>query len=108
MGDTVGRIAKAIIDSGASTWHADAACANRPELIDATRPPRVRAGLDLCAKCPVLTPCRQWAEQETDYVGIAGGRVYTTKRGQRRSLISGLNPESSAPSHHASSNQVVG
>lgn len=87
MGDTVGRIARAIIDSGTDPWQAAAVCRDNPQLIDATRVPEVWDGLRLCASCPVIEQCRAWAESETDYVGIAGGQVYTTKHGRRRSII---------------------
>lgn len=85
--DTVTRIAQAIIDSGEEPWQAQAACQGLPELVDATRPPEVWDGLALCAHCPVITQCRQWAQTETDYVGIAGGRVWTTKHRGRQSTL---------------------
>lgn len=94
MGDnTVSRIAKAIIDSGTEPWQARAACSANPALMDATRSPEVWDGLSVCLSCPVITQCQRWANEETDYVGIAGGRVYTTKRTQRTSLIFGLDTE---------------
>lgn len=94
MGDnTVGRIAKALIDSGTEPWQTRAACSANPALMDATRSPEVWDGLGICLSCPVIAQCQRWADEETDYVGIAGGRVYTTKRGQRTSLIFGLDTE---------------
>lgn len=87
MGDTVSRIAQAIIDTGTDPWQAQAHCQDNPRLIDATRVPEVWDGLRLCADCPVIAQCRAWAEAETDYVGIAGGRVYTSKHGRRLSTI---------------------
>lgn len=88
--DTVTRIARAIIASDEQPWQLDATCAGTPELTDATRPPKVWDGLALCARCPVINQCRQWAEDETTYVGIAGGHVWTSKHRNRRSTTTGL------------------
>lgn len=88
--DIVTRIARAILDSGREPWQFAAACIGQPELTDATRPPQVWDGLALCAHCPVIAQCRQWAEEETTYVGIAGGHVWTTKHRNRRSTTTGL------------------
>ena len=85
--DIVARIARAIIETGQEPWQLRAACAGQPELGDATRPPAVWDGLALCASCPVITECRRWAQTETDYVGIAGGRVWTTKHRGRQSTL---------------------
>lgn len=91
MGDKiVTRIARAMLDAGTTTWQTRAECQGMPELMDSTRPPDVFEGLSLCARCPVRAECRAWAEDETDYVGIAGGQVYTTKHGRRVSKTTGL------------------
>lgn len=85
--DLVDRIAGAIVDSGRQPWQLDAACAGQPTMIDATRPPKVWDGLALCARCPVITQCRTWAEDESEYVGIAGGVVWTSRHRNRRSTV---------------------
>lgn len=84
-GDTSTRISRVILDNDLDPWQLHAACAGSPEATDQTRPPRVWDALALCAGCPVIEQCRQWAEDEPDYVGVAGGAVYTTRHRNRRS-----------------------
>jgi WhiB family redox-sensing transcriptional regulator len=68
-----------LIFSGPLEWTADAACSGetslffappgeRPEA-RAVREERARA---ICAQCPVLAECRQWARQHREY-GFWGG-----------------------------------
>lgn len=83
--DTVARIAEAIVETGQDPWQFHAACIKDPEKMSATRPPLVWEALALCAQCPVVAQCRQWADEETGYVGVAGGAAYTSRRRQRRS-----------------------
>lgn len=86
MGQTTAdRIAHATARQDTDPWPFHAACADTPQLMDATRPPLVHQALALCATCPVIQQCRTWAEDETDYVGVAGGALYTSRHSHRRS-----------------------
>lgn len=77
------RIAYAIIRTGHDPWQFQAACVNKPHLTDATRAPQVWEALTLCASCPVVQQCLRWATAEEDYVGVAGGRIFTARRRAR-------------------------
>lgn len=85
--NTTDRIASAIVETDDEPWQFHAACIDSPASMNATRPPLVWDALATCASCPVLEQCRQWAEEERDYVGIAGGAVYTSRRRNRRSTV---------------------
>lgn len=83
---TVDRIAAAVVVSDTEEpWPFYAACTNQPETMDNTRPPLVWDALTICASCPVVEQCRRWAETETEYVGVAGGAVWTSRHRGRRS-----------------------
>lgn len=59
------------------------ACAGRPETMDATRGAAVDKALSICAECPVRMECLQWVDEEPDFVGVAGGVLFTpTTRGK--------------------------
>lgn len=85
--ETVARIAAAIIKTDDEPWQFHAACLDQAATMSATRPPHVWDALAICATCPVLAQCQQWADGERDYVGVAGGAVYTSRRRGRRSTI---------------------
>lgn len=63
----------------------DAACRGHERLFDPPtgheRPEdtaqRHHAAAKLCAQCPALEPCRQWAQTQRPYSGVVGGRVPT-------------------------------
>lgn len=61
-------------------WQVHAACGGDPDLMDETTAPKVFAAVALCARCPVIERCKSWADKEPDYVGVAGGLVYTRRR----------------------------
>lgn len=85
---TVARIAAAIVDTNEEPWQFYAACAGKDAAtMSATRPPLVWEALAICAQCPVVAQCREWAEGETEYVGVAGGASYTSRRSSRRSTV---------------------
>lgn len=59
------------------------ACAGQPDLMDATRGSAVDKALSLCAECPVRMECLRWVDEEPDFVGVAGGELFTpTTRGK--------------------------
>lgn len=62
------------------TWTTGAACIGRPDLTDQRGARKAREALELCAHCPVMDACRAWADSEDNYVGVAGGRVYSERR----------------------------
>lgn len=88
--DTVGRIATAVIATGTEPWQFQAACIDQGPTMDATRAPRVWDALKVCAQCPVVAECHSWAENEVEYVGVAGGAVWTTRHRNRRSTTHAL------------------
>jgi hypothetical protein len=53
------------------------ACAGRPDLTDATRGKAVDEARALCATCPVFMECSEWVSGEPDFVGVAGGELFT-------------------------------
>lgn len=64
-------------------WRDRAACAaedtpTHPTDFDATRGAAMVRAIATCADCPVLAECRTWAAADTDYIGVAGGRTWTT------------------------------
>lgn len=85
--DTANRVAAAVVETDDVPWQFHAACIDDAAAMNTTRPPKVWDALKVCAGCPVITRCRQWAEEESEYVGIAGGAVYTSRRRDRRSTV---------------------
>lgn len=43
-----------------------------------------RLNRDYCSQCPVLRQCRNWADNDFNFSGIAGGRVYIDRTGLSR------------------------
>jgi len=71
--------ASALIFSGPLTWTSDAACDGQTRLFfaPAGERPEARAvreaqARQVCAACPVLTECRDWARENREY-GFWGG-----------------------------------
>ena len=70
----------------------DAACIGQHHLFDpatdgeptAEAHRRHRLASQLCEECPVLTECRQWADDQKAYPGVLAGRVPTPTRPQGR------------------------
>jgi hypothetical protein len=81
-GTVTDRVARAVVDREkdlGESWQSKAACGSNPKLMDVTRDPEIFEAVKVCATCPVKTECRLWADQEKSYVGVAGGRIYTTR-----------------------------
>ena len=53
------------------------ACTGRADLMDATRGHAVDEALAVCESCPVRMECLQWVSEEPDFVGVAGGELFT-------------------------------
>ncbi len=69
-------------------WSARANCAGLTDLMSSDHEHSIHA-LTICAGCPVITPCRNWALTDPDpaYGMIAGGltpRQRRRMRSQRR------------------------
>jgi WhiB family redox-sensing transcriptional regulator len=68
-----------LIFTGPLDWTADAACQGRSSVFFAppgerpeARAVRERQAREICAACPVLGPCRDWAREHREY-GFWGG-----------------------------------
>lgn len=88
-GETVAdRVARAVVAREAvkgEPWQLRAACGADPKLMSETQAPRVFDALAVCSNgCPVVAQCRAWADSEREYVGVAGGRVYTERQRAKR------------------------
>lgn len=90
MADRIAATVAEYTEAGAELpWQFRAACGDPelisdPELMDATRPPRVWDAMAVCKRCPVVAECAEWAEAELSYEGVAGSKVYTDKSRRRR------------------------
>jgi WhiB family redox-sensing transcriptional regulator len=77
-----------------SSWQDDAACRAPgvdPELffpVGETGPAiaQIRAAKAVCARCPVISQCRNWALRIGESDGIWGGLTPTERRRARRSM----------------------
>lgn len=52
----------AVHESGPGPWAAEAACKGKTEVMFPERGASVDPARGICAGCPVLEPCRAWAE----------------------------------------------
>lgn len=80
------RIALAIVGQGSDPWQGRAACRDDAGLMDATVPPAVFDALTKCAGCPVIAQCDAWVRSEPDYVGVAAGLVFKSRRATERGV----------------------
>lgn len=75
-------------------WQNQAACRDVPEFIrdEFTYVPAGRGVAheqtkrlkrEYCDHCPVLAQCREWADRDVYFAGIAGGRLYRDIRNGR-------------------------
>lgn len=84
---TSDRIAQAVVERAireGDPWQLHAACGDDPDLMEHTTAPAVFEALAVCAGCPVIAQCKAWVDEELDYVGVAAGLVYTTRRRGKR------------------------
>lgn len=61
-------------------WRDDAACKESdPNLFTGaqlkSRDNRMQA-LEICSRCPVIQQCREWADEDLYFQGIAGAQYY--------------------------------
>lgn len=63
------------------SWIRQAACSGRSDIFE--QPGRATAALAVCARCPVLGDCRQWALHHA-VAGVAGGLTAHSRRLWRR------------------------
>lgn len=70
-----------ILDSDHGDWRSHAACADHdPELFHLNPGENPRAALAICATCPVIAPCRAWADEIGDDDAILGGTTPKQRR----------------------------
>lgn len=80
-------------NSGEWSWQDRAACNGVDELTqyEFTHLPHGRGVAaeharrladEYCNGCPVLARCREWANQDTYFTGVAGGRAYKDRNGR--------------------------
>jgi WhiB family redox-sensing transcriptional regulator len=56
-----------------------ARCRNRPHLFDGHDGPngeRTRQAIELCARCPALAACEEWAAGQRCLVGVVAGQLH--------------------------------
>ena len=85
-------------------WREHAACRGAdPELFTArdhdelggrSTPEYVQRALKICATCPVVDECRQFADSRTDAltVGVWGGEYRSRRLAEQRQHLSGTGP----------------
>ncbi|WP_396912453.1 WhiB family transcriptional regulator [Mycolicibacterium sp.] len=66
----------------------DAACVRHRELFDKAaafaNPAAVAACARICAECPMLSRCRDWARSQRGLDGVFGGELYPKYRTRKR------------------------
>lgn len=65
-------------------WQDYAVCVEDPKATNAETPAQTSKALAMCARCPVVAQCREWAESERPhFMGVAGGLVYGDDRSKK-------------------------
>ena len=68
-------------------WQLEAACRGcDPDIWFPTRGKDVHEGKTICATCPVLVECRDWADFYAERRGIWGGLTWNERRRVKRGI----------------------
>jgi hypothetical protein len=78
------RTASASGRRGREAWRGEAACIGFARQMSATQGLAAQQALARCWACPVVEDCLRWAESETSFSGVAGGRVFQPRSVERR------------------------
>lgn len=73
-----------LLDLRGTAWMRQALCAQTdPEVFFPEKGGNNRLAMAVCAACPVLDDCREWALTQEDFHGICGGMSYRDRQRER-------------------------